>query len=327
MSRRDERRSVCLIGCGYWGKNLLRVLNEFGALHTVCESDNDRLEALRKQYGELDYTNDIGVVLADENITSMVISTPAATHFEMARLSLLHGKDVFVEKPLAMRVEEGEELVRLAGEKKRILMVGHIIQYHPAIQKLKGMIAGGELGKLQYIYSNRVNLGKLRTEENILWSFAPHDISVILMLLNEEPVKVCAFGGAYLNEGIYDTTLTELKFANGVRGHIFVSWLHPYKEQKLIVVGSRAMAVFDDMSSDKLYLYQHEIAWKDGKIPVANRGAHQVVPFKMEEPLKLEVEHFLTCVKGRDVPRTDGHEGLRVLNVLQLAERSLREEG
>ena len=182
------------------------------------------------------------------------------------------GKDVFAEKPLALTVKEGEELVKIASAKNRILMIGHILQYHPAIIKLKAYISSGELGKIQYIYSNRLNIGKLRVEENILWSFAPHDISVILMLLEEESAEVSAFGDDYLNKGIYDTTLTTLEFKNGVKGHVFVSWLHPYKEQKLIVVGSKAMVVFDDMSDDKLFLYPHKIEWKDGKVPVAQTG-------------------------------------------------------
>ena len=151
-------------------------------------------------------------------------------------------------------------------------MVGHILQYHPAVIKLKEVIDSGELGKIHYVYSNRLSIGKLRTEENILWSFAPHDISVILMLLNEEPVNVSAFGGDYLNKGIYDTTMTTIEFRNGVKGHIFVSWLHPYKEQKLVVVGSKAMAVFDDVSSEKLFLYPHKIEWLAGKIPVATKA-------------------------------------------------------
>ncbi len=203
-------------------------------------------------------------------------------------------------------------------------MVGHILRYHPAVIKLKEIISSGTLGKIQYIYSNRLNIGKLRTEENILWSFAPHDISVILMLLDEEPIKVSAFGGDYLNKGIYDITLTTLEFPNNIKAHIFVSWLHPYKEQKLIVVGSKAMAVFDDVSKEKLFLYPHKIEWKEGKIPVAHKAQYEVIPFEDGEPLKLELIHFTECINNRQTPLTDGYEGLRVLKILELAEKSLR---
>ncbi|HEY6008584.1 MAG TPA: Gfo/Idh/MocA family oxidoreductase, partial [Geobacteraceae bacterium] len=214
-------------------------------------------------------------------------------------------------------------LVAIARREGRILMVGHLLQYHPAVLKLKELIGTGVLGKVQYIYSNRLNIGKLRTEENILWSFAPHDISVLLMLLGEEPLRVTCFGGAYLNAQIYDTTMTTLEFRGGVKGHIFVSWLHPFKEQKLVVVGSRAMAVFDDVSAEKLLLYPHTIEWKEGRIPVAQKATHEAVPVDRGEPLKLELTHFLSCIAGRQQPRTDGEEGLRVLRILEAAERSL----
>ncbi len=202
-------------------------------------------------------------------------------------------------------------------------MVGHILQYHPAVIKLKELISSGELGKIQYIYSNRLNIGKLRTEENILWSFAPHDISIILMLLDEEPIRVSALGGDYLNNGICDITMTTMEFRNGVKGHIFVSWLHPYKEQKLIVVGSKAMAAFDDMSEEKLFIYPHKIEWKNGKIPIAHKADYEAVPIEKGEPLKQELTHFVECVLERKRPRTDGREGLKVLKILESAEEEL----
>jgi len=233
------------------------------------------------------------------------------------------GKDVFVEKPLSLTLSQGQEIVSLASQKNLVLMVGHILQYHPALVKLKEMISDGELGKIRYIYSNRLNIGKLRTEENILWSFAPHDISIILMLLGEEPVSVSAFGGDYLTHGVSDVTMTALEFSNGIKGHVFVSWLHPYKEQKLVVVGSKAMVVFDDTSKEKLFLYPHTIEWKNGKIPVANKADFRVIGCPEGEPLKLELEHFIDCIKNRKTPKTDGKEGLRVLKVLQKAESQL----
>ncbi|MBI5211955.1 MAG: Gfo/Idh/MocA family oxidoreductase [Nitrospirae bacterium] len=319
----NAERSIGLIGLGYWGKNILRNLHGEGVLHTACDSDIEILTQKKEEFPGINYTNSFNDILGNPEIKAVVISTPAVTHRELVEKSLRAGKDVMVEKPLALTVKEGEGLVRLSERKQKILMVGHILQYHPAIIKLRELISSGELGKIQYIYSNRLNIGKLRTEENILWSFAPHDISVILMLLNEVPEEVSAFGGAYLNNSIYDTTLTKLSFRSGVKGHIFVSWLHPFKEQKLVVVGSKAMAVFDDVSSEKLFVYHHKIEWKEGKIPVAMPAKYEVIAVKKDEPLRQELLHFIDCILTRKKPLTDGHEGLNVLKVLESAELSL----
>jgi UDP-2-acetamido-3-amino-2,3-dideoxy-glucuronate N-acetyltransferase len=246
---------IGLVGLGYWGQNILRNLYELTVLHTACDNDPQIIAERKAKFPNLNFTTSFDEMVNNPDIKAVAISTPAATHYHLAKQSLLAGKDVFVEKPLALTVKEGEELLRLAEKESRILMVGHILQYHPAVLKLKEIISAGELGKIQYIYSNRLNIGKLRTEENILWSFAPHDISVILTLLEEEPISVSAFGGDYINDGVCDTTLTFLEFKNGVKGHIFVSWIHPYKEQKLIVVGSKGMAVFDDVSKEKLFRF------------------------------------------------------------------------
>jgi UDP-2-acetamido-3-amino-2,3-dideoxy-glucuronate N-acetyltransferase len=318
-----QNKFIGMIGLGYWGKNILRNLQDLGVLHTACDSDPGVVAERKKGFPGLHFTTSLDEILKNPDIKAVAISTPAATHYEIVKQSLLAGKDVFVEKPLALTMEEGKELVALAAKGERILMVGHILQYHPAVIKLKELISQGELGKVQYIYSNRLNIGKVRTEENILWSFAPHDISVMLMLLEEEPVKVSSFGGEYLNLNIYDTTLTTLEFKNGVKGHIFVNWLHPYKEQKLIVVGSKAMAVFDDVSDEKLFVYPHTIEWKNGKTPIAQKADYVVIPVESAEPLKRELEHFIQCLRGRKRPKTDGLEGLKVLNILTLAGETL----
>lgn len=312
---------IAVIGCGYWGKNLVRNFNDLGVLDTVCDDDKTALDKTLAQYPNIRTTTNIDDVLKSKEIKAVAIATPAVTHFELAKKAIISGKDVFVEKPLAIAVNEAEELIRLAEEKRILLMVGHILQYHPAVKKLKELISDGELGKIRYIYSNRLNIGKLRTEENILWSFAPHDISVMLMLMGEEPLNISSFGGDYLNPGINDVTMTTLEFKNGVKGHIYVSWLHPYKEQKLIVVGSKAMAVFDDVSKEKLFLYPHKIEWQDGKIPLAHKAEHKTISFEPGEPLKLELQHFIECIENRLQPRTSGEEGLRVLKVLEAAEK------
>ncbi len=317
---------VALIGCGYWGKNLLRNFLELGALRAVCDPKQEVLDEAKSKYGVATVPG-IETVLADPQIDAVVIAAPAVQHYDLARRSLAAGKDVYVEKPLALHASEGRQLAALASEQKKILMVGHILQYHPAILELKKLIRAGELGQIQYIYSSRLNLGKLRTEENILWSFAPHDISAILYLLDESPVRVSSHGGSYLNSHIFDTTLTTCDFRSGVKAHVFVSWLHPFKEQKLAIVGSKKMAVFDDVDPErKLTLYSHRIDWLN-RMPVAYRDSGQVVQLPQGEPLRHECEHFLECVRTRQAPRTDGESGAQVLEVLEACERSLREKG
>jgi len=288
-----------------------------------CDTDRAPLKGYSREYQGVRTTVSFEEVLSDQEIRAVAIATPAKTHYELAKAALEADRDVFVEKPLALTVAEGKELVELAQKRDKILMVGHILQYHPAVVRLKDLIKRGELGRIQYIYSNRLNIGRLRTEENILWSFAPHDISVILGLLGEEPARVTAYGGDYVSNGVYDVTLTTLKFRNQVKAHIFVSWLHPFKEQKLIVVGSKAMAVFDDVSEEKLFIYPHKIEWKEGKIPVAQKADYYPVEVERKEPLQEELRHFVGCVLERKRPRTDAEEGLRVLRVLEEAERSL----
>jgi UDP-2-acetamido-3-amino-2,3-dideoxy-glucuronate N-acetyltransferase len=256
------------------------------------------------------------------SVDAVAIATPAVTHYEMTKRAIEAGKDVFVEKPLAIDVEQGQVLVNLAEKMKKILMVGHILHYHPAVIKLKQLFSDGALGNVQYLYSNRLNMGKIRTEENILWSFAPHDISVMLGLLKEDPLEVTSKGGAYLSRDVVDVTLSEFLFPSGIRAHIFVSWLHPFKEQLLVVVGSEKMAVFDDTSQDKLKLYPHKVEWKN-QVPVAIKAKAEIIKLEQAEPLKSECQHFLDCVINRTQPLTDGQEGLRVLKILDRCQKSL----
>ncbi|WP_447979334.1 Gfo/Idh/MocA family oxidoreductase [Candidatus Nitrospira bockiana] len=318
--------TVAVVGSGYWGKNLVRNFAELGALSTVCDRDDERLEALGAQHPGCRMTSSYRDVLNDPAIRAVAIATPAETHGPLVREALLAGKDVLVEKPLCLSVDEGRSLVALANQHNRILMVGHLLWYHPAVLKLKELVDGGELGRLHYIYSNRLNLGKIRREENILWSFAPHDLSVILGLVDQMPASISAEGGNYLHQQIADITVTLLSFPSGVKAHIFVSWLHPFKEQKLVLVGDRKMAVFDDLEKkDKLLLYPHSIDWKH-QIPVANRADAQPVEVDKQEPLREECLHFLECVRTRRRPRTDGEEGVRVLSVLERCQRALEDK-
>lgn len=323
----EDHPSIAVVGCGFWGKNLIRNFHELGCLKAVCDVDSSRLAPVAEQYGVEGYSS-YESLLELRELQAVAISAPAAEHYLLAKRALLCGKDVFVEKPLALRVEEGLELSDLARQRDRILMVGHLLHYHPAIRELKRLIREGVLGKVQYIYSSRLNFGKLRTEENILWSFAPHDISALLYLLDEEPVSVTAHGGAYLNPRVADVTLSSCEFASGVTAHIFVSWLHPFKEQRLVVVGDAQMAVFDDMEQQerKLVLYPHEIDWIDRR-PIARLRESQVIPVAAEEPLKNECRHFVECLATHRTPETDGKEGVRVLQVLNACEQSLKSGG
>lgn len=319
---------VAVIGAGYWGKNLVRVYHELGALKLVCDSNEMLLEKLHEQYPGLATCLAFNELLAADDIRAVVIATPAETHFTLAREALLAGKHVFVEKPLVLDEREAEALIGLAEEHRLTLMVGHLLQYHPVFVRLKDLVSAGELGRIDYIYSHRLNLGKIRREENILWSFAPHDISMILSLAGEAPESVVATGGNYLHRKIADVTTTHLDFPSGLRAHIFVSWLHPFKEQKLVVVGNRKMAVFDDTQpwEEKLLLYPHQITWQN-YMPVPTKAEPERVEVPTTEPLRMECEHFLHCLATGKRPRTDGAEGLRVLKVLNASQQSLDEQG
>jgi predicted dehydrogenase/acetyltransferase-like isoleucine patch superfamily enzyme len=328
-SIRDQKTAgaarVAVLGCGYWGKNLVRNFAELGALAAICDPNRAAAAPLADRYhtpvAELD------AVLRDNDIAGLAIAAPAALHATLARRAMEAGKHVFVEKPLALTLVEAEPLCALAERQDRRLMVGHLLQYHPAFAKLRELVREGALGRLQYIYSNRLNLGKVRREEDILWSFAPHDLSMILSLVGQEPVEVSAQGGYYLHKTIADVTTTNLTFPGGEQAHVFVSWLHPFKEQKLVVIGDHAMAVFDDGQPwrQKLLLYPHRIEWRE-TMPVPQRAEADPVLIEEGEPLKLECRHFLDCMATGATPRTDGREGLRVLRVLARASAALRGE-
>lgn len=323
-------KNVALIGAGRWGKNLARNFFEIGALHTICDRSEALLDSFQEKCPGVRLTTNFQGVLDNPEITRIVIAAPAIQHYLLTKQALEAGKDVYVEKPLCLDCEEAEELVALAEKKERILMVGHLLQYHPCVRKLQELVGTGELGKMQYIVSNRLNLGAIRTEENALWNFAPHDVSVILSLCGHQmPNRVRCMGAAYVSQGVADTTLTTLRFSGDVRAHIYVSWLNPFKEQKLVVVGSSGMAVFDDTKpwEDKLILYRNHLKWSEGHIPLIDNCEPEKVAVVQEEPLRMECEHFLHCCNERLTPRTDGQEGLRVLQVLQAAQASLDSDG
>ncbi len=315
---------IAVIGSGYWGRNLVRNYYDIGALSVVCDKNEAVLEQFKKQYPDTDICFAYADVLARDDIKGVVIATPAETHYLLAIEALHAGKHVYVEKPLVLDEAQGAELIDTAQEKGLTLMVGHLLQYHPVFIRLRELAASGVLGRINYIYSNRLNLGKIRREENILWSFAPHDISMILCLAGEKPEKIHASGGYFLHKKIADVTVTHLEFPSGLQAHIFVSWLHPFKEQKLVVVGEKKMAVFDDTLpwQDKLLIYPHEIKWQQG-MPVPEKAQAERIEIPEAEPLRQECIHFLECIKTGCTPRTDGKEGLEVLKILNKAQRSL----
>jgi len=324
MTSGNSQASIAVVGTGYWGKNLVRNFHDLGVLHSVCDSQTDVVDRILEQYEGVGWVDAYSDILQNPEIAGVAIATPAPTHGTFVREALYADKDVYVEKPLCLSESEAAELTELARERGRILMVGHLLWYHPAVLALKELVATGELGRVEYLYSNRLNMGKLRREESVLWSFAPHDVSVILGLLDDMPDSVQAQGGNFLHQQIADTTVSLLNFASGVRAHIFVSWLHPFKEQKLVVVGDKRMAVFDDTApwSEKLQVYPHAVEW-DGRVPVARKAERVCVALHEAEPLKEECRHFIECIESRDKPRTDGEEGLRVLKVLNSCQQAL----
>jgi UDP-2-acetamido-3-amino-2,3-dideoxy-glucuronate N-acetyltransferase len=313
---------VAVIGCGYWGRNLVRGFHELGTLSAVCDADLERGRELSEQYQVPALS--LADVLAAGEIEAAALATPAETHARVAISLLNAGKHVFVEKPLALSVEDAVAVREAAAANDRLIMVGHLLRYHPVFLKLSELVAQGELGRLNYVYSNRLNLGRFRREEDVFWSFAPHDISMILALAGEDPESVEAVGHCYLRNNIADVTTTHLRFASGINAHVFVSWLHPYKEQRLIVVGDAGMAVFNDGQpwSEKLVLYPHRVAWRDGA-PEAAKANGKPIAVEQAEPLLLECRHFLECLRGDRSPWTDAQEGIRVLRVLDAAKRSM----
>lgn len=327
MSNSEGTPKVAVVGAGYWGKNLVRNFAGLGALAAVVDSDSERLASFAQQYPGIATYADLPQALEQGDFEAVAIATPAETHSVQVAKALRKGKHVFVEKPLCLDVAEGQELVRRAEDQGLVLMVGHLLQYHPAVIRLKELVDDGQLGRLQYIYSNRLNLGKIRSEENILWSFAPHDISVILALTDEMPSAVTSFGGYYLQTEVADITVSNLAFPSGVKAHIFVNWLHPFKEQKLVVVGDQGMAVFNDVEpEDKLLVYPHRIRWEHRQ-PVPEKVEPKVIGLEKSEPLRNECAHFLESVNAGLTPRTDGREGLRVLSVLDACQQSLETGG
>ena len=317
--------SIAHIGYGYWGRNLARNFAQIGALSAVVDANPQAAEEAAATYGvkALSFSD----VMEAKDIDAVSIASPAELHYSLARTALEHGKHVFVEKPLALEVSEAEHLCSLAESRGLTLMVGHLLHYHPVYVRLAEMVRGGELGRIRYAYSNRLTLGKFRTEENVLWSFAPHDISMLLGLFDGDPIHVSAQGCVAFTPGVADFVTAQMKFASGACAHVQVSWMHPFKEQKLVVIGETAMAVFEDSQPDwdrKLLVYDHMID-TSGPVPIPTKAEPRAIVVPRSEPLKEECLHFIRSIENGTEPRSGSQEGLRVLKALSAAERMLRD--
>lgn len=322
------------VGLGYWGPNLLRNFNSLAQarVKVCCDLDEAALRRAGAQYPDMLITSDYGVLLDDPDVQGVVITAPTPTHYKLAKAALLSGRHVFVEKPITLDVAEAEELAELADARGLVLMVGHLLMYHPAVAKLKQMVDNGDLGDVYYLYTSRLNLGQVRRHENAMWSLAPHDISVVLYLLNEPPVAVAAQGLTYLQPGIPDTVFLTLRFASGKAAHVHVSWLDPHKVRRITVVGSQKMAVFDDVdSTEKLRVYDKGVqrpAYDSyGEALTLRFGDIHIPRIDMREPLRLECQHFVDCIQQGQRPLSDGHNGVQVLRVLDAGQRSLERNG
>jgi predicted dehydrogenase len=306
---------VAQVGLGRWGKNLARNFAQLGELVWLCDVEDERRADAAESYPSAQVTSSFDDVLADESVEAVVVATPVPTHYELARRALEAGKHVFVEKPPAMRGAEMEELCELAEERGLVLMPGHLLLYHPGVQKLKEIVDSGELGEVLYVYGNRQNLGTFRTNENALWSLGVHDLSVLLYLIGEEPSEVQAHGNAFLSHGVEDVVFCYLRFPSGKMAHMHLSWLDPHKIRRITVVGNERMAVFDDMERDrKITVYDN---WR------TRTGDIYSPTVDVTEPLRRECEHFLGLVTGEGDPHKAGRDAIPVVRALDQLQAAL----
>ncbi len=343
MNSEKSPLSIAVVGAGYWGPNLVRNFARVrgGHLTAVCDLDPQRLAQLKSSCPDARATTDYDSLLADSAIDAIVLATPARAHFAMARAALEAGKHVYVEKPLCLQSDHAAQLLELSQQRERVLMVGHLLEYHPAVEYLLDLVERDEIGELRYLYSQRLNLGQVRADENALWSLAPHDISVANLLLGGNPQSVTASGQAFLRPDVHDVVFLTISYPNGRLAHIHVSWLDPHKTRQITLVGSKQMAVFDDMvPSEKLRLYDKGFDWQtaDG-LPAATFSADAETALKVRfgdvtiphllttEPLLLECQHFVDSIRNGTTPRSDGLDGLQVVQVLEVAQQSLEQGG
>lgn len=313
--------NICVIGCGRWGKNHVKNYHELGHLYSVCEKNPEIKAELRENYENIIIYDDFNEVLNDKNIDGIVITTPAETHFELAQKSLKAGFPTFVEKPVCLNLKDSEILTGLAESAGLPLMVGHILEYHPAVLKMKELAESGEIGEIKHIRCARINLGKIRNNENIWWSFAPHDLSIIFKFFNEEPYKVKASSFKPIQENIADTVYADLFFTGQRSAHIHVSWLEPEKLHQTVIIGEKGMLVFDDTKiRDKLKLIKY--CYDDENI-LLNKEEERVIDLAPLPPLRQECIHFIECLREKKSPLTDGKSACRIIKVIGLVDKEL----
>jgi len=312
-------KKVCVVGAGKWGKYHILTLHELGALGGIVDSNSDVLNQLSQKYFGIKTFSQLDDALSHSDFSGFTVATPANTHFDIARKIIEAKKHVLVEKPLTLTIDHAEILVKLADKKSVNLMVGHLLLFHPAIRKIKELINEGKIGKLQYVYSNRLNLGQVRTEENVFWSLAPHDISIFQYFTESFPERIHASGSTFLQQGIYDSTIMQLKYPNGIEGHIFVSWLHPFKEHRLVVIGSEAMITFEDSAEGKpLMLYSKKFNLSKG-IPKKIDGPVKIVDYEKKIPLTEELKYFVENLDKGNLNISNGRHALDVTKILVVA--------
>ena len=317
-------KKVCVVGCGKWGKNHLSTLDVLGSLGGVVESDLDRLEVIKKKYSKIKFFNNLDDAI-EFGFDGYVVATPAPTHFKIAKKIIQSKNHLLVEKPITTKLEDAIKLNKLAKKNNVNLMVGHILLFHPAFNKIKEIIKSNKIGKLQYIYSNRLNLGTIRTEENVLWSFAPHDFALLKYLIDDNPIEISCNGNDVLQPNVHDTTLTHLKYKNNIMAHIFVSWLHPYKEHRFVVIGSEGMVHFEDSIEDKpLMFYNKKIEW-EGNYPKINKSMGKIIDYKKSSPLKNELVYFIKHLDGKKISICNGENAIDCMRSITLAAENLLE--
>lgn len=311
-------KSICVIGGGRWGQNHIRTLFEMGNLGGIVESNPKRLNELLEKYPVKGF-QDVGGAL-QEDFDGFTIAAPAPFHYDIAKLLIQNGKSVLVEKPMTLSAETSLELVELAKAKSVQLMVGHVLLFHPAIRKIKELIDSGKIGELYYLYSNRLNLGTVRTEENVFWSFAPHDISVLNYFVGETPEGLGSKGAKFLQRDVYDYTMTQLTYPKNIHAHIFVSWLHPFKEHRVVVIGSKGMITFEDSSPEKeIKFYNKHIEFEQG-IPIKVENPTEIIPYEKRQPLTEELKYFVENL-DKKIEVADGKSGYEVVKVLEMAQQ------
>ncbi len=316
LDKMKSNKKVCVVGAGNWGKNHIRTLNELGALGGIVDENEDLLNQFSKQNPGINVFSELNDALSQSKFTGFTVATPAESHYIVAKTIIEAKKHILVEKPLTLNIDDAENLVKLAADNNVNLMVGHVLLFHPAIIKIKELITDGKIGKLQYVYSNRLNLGQVRIEENVFWSLAPHDISIFQYFIEDFPIQMNAHGSTFLQKGIHDSTLTILEYPNNINGHIFVSWLHPFKEHRLVVVGSEGMLSFEDSAKDKPLKYYNKKFELNGKVPEKMDGEVELINYDSKMPLTEELRYFVNHLDGTKPEKANGKHALEVMKIL-----------